>query len=238
MTTIISHVYNEEALLPLWLEHHSKYFENGLIIDFDSTDKTRDIISMYPSFKVVESPLKEFDAAKLDDVVSLFERDVSGVRMILNATEFLMGDPCCVEKDYLIPSVSLINMPHDNKFDWSKQFFVQRKFGISYEDDFSYRRSRILTNRFTIHPLGRHYESIDAGDYLIIHVANCLVDKKMIKRRMQIQHKIPQRDKESGLGFQHYHGPGGLTHEKLMKEKEELRSRSKDLSYLIDKYIS
>ena len=238
MTTIISHVYNEEALLPLWLEHHSKYFENGLIIDFDSTDKTRDIISMYPSFKVVESPLKEFDAEKLDDMVSSFEKDVSGIRIILNTTEFLMGDPAIAERDHFVPSVSLTNMPQDKKFNWKKQFFEQRRFGISYEDDFKYRRSRILTDKYLNHPLGRHYELIDPGPYIIVHVANCLVDQKMINRRLQIQHRIPQRDKDRGLGFQHYHGHGGLTYEKLMKEQDELRAKSKDIFYLIEKYIN
>ena len=42
--TIISHFYNEEYLLPFWLNHHKKYFTNAIMIDYDSTDNSVDII--------------------------------------------------------------------------------------------------------------------------------------------------------------------------------------------------
>jgi hypothetical protein len=231
MTTIISHVYNEEALLPLWLKHHSKYFENGIIIDFNSTDKTKDIISMYPSFKLYQSTLNSFDAEELDKMVATFESEVSGIRIILNVTEFLLGNPSSVDRDYFIPSISLINMENDKRFNWSKQFFEQRNFGISYENNFSWRRSRILTNRLLKHPLGRHYETIDNGDFLIVHVANCLVDESMIKRRLQIQNKMPEKDKIAGRGFQHV-----ITRDQLFAQQEDWRSAATDISSYIKKY--
>lgn len=42
--TVISHVYNEEYLIPFWLEHHKHMFSHGIIIDYNSTDRTLDIV--------------------------------------------------------------------------------------------------------------------------------------------------------------------------------------------------
>jgi hypothetical protein len=34
MITVISHIFNEEYLLPFWLEHHRTIFDHGIIIDY------------------------------------------------------------------------------------------------------------------------------------------------------------------------------------------------------------
>lgn len=234
MSTVITHIYNEEVLLPLWLEHHSKYFDNGIVVDFASTDRSREIISQYPKFKVYDSTIDMWGVNALDVMMTKFEEDVVGVRIVLNATEFLLGDPNTAERDFLIPSVSLINMPFDKEFDWSKQFWEQRKHGISFEQDFSYRRSRILAQTLPNYPLGRHFESIDAGGYLIVHVASCLVDDSMIKRKLQFQNKIPQEDKNLNLAFQHYRHGREFVKEDVLEEQELFRSRSVDVSQLIN----
>ena len=44
MKSIISHFYNEEYLLPWWLNHHKKYFDYGLMIDYNSPDISVEVI--------------------------------------------------------------------------------------------------------------------------------------------------------------------------------------------------
>jgi hypothetical protein len=229
MATLLAHIYNEEQLLPLWLEHHSKYFEEGIIVDFASTDRSRDILAEYPQFKVYDSKIEYFGVIELDAMMTEFERPVIGKRMVLNLSEFLIGDPERAERDLFIPSVSLINMPFDKEFDWSQQFYEQRKYGISYEQDFGMRRSRILANSLPSYPIGRHYDTIDNDGFIIIHVASCLVNEAMYKRRLQIQNKIPQKDIDRGYGFHHM-----ITHDSLISIEEDLRQKASDVSSYID----
>ena len=45
--TVISHIFNEEYLLPFWLENHKNMFDHGIIIDYCSTDSSVEIIKKY-----------------------------------------------------------------------------------------------------------------------------------------------------------------------------------------------
>ena len=41
--TCLIHIYNEEYLLPFWLNHHKDIFDDIIIIDYNSTDKSLEI---------------------------------------------------------------------------------------------------------------------------------------------------------------------------------------------------
>ena len=43
-TTVITHFWNEEILLPYWLKHHLELFDHGILINYRSTDKSVEII--------------------------------------------------------------------------------------------------------------------------------------------------------------------------------------------------
>ena len=63
---LFSHIYNEEYLLPYWLNHHKKIFNHGVIIDNFSTDKSVDIIkSIVPDWEIHKG-LKEFEKVDKD----------------------------------------------------------------------------------------------------------------------------------------------------------------------------
>jgi hypothetical protein len=237
MSTIITHIYNEELLLPLWLEHHSKYFDEGIIVDYASTDNSRDIIAQYPQFKVYDSTAEMWGVTELDAMMVKFESKVEGIRIVLSVTEFLLGNPNTAERDFLIPAVAPINMPFDKEFDWSKQFWEQRSYGISYKNNPMHRRSRILAHQLPTYPLGRHFESIDDGGYLIVHVANCLVDDAMINRKLQFQDRVPQEDKNLNLAFQHYRHGRRFVKEDALEDQETFRSWSVDISNLVNEAI-
>jgi hypothetical protein len=105
MKTIISHFYNEEYLLPWWLKHHKQFFDHGIMIDYHSTDNSVNIIKeICPTWEVVESKNKEFDAAEVDVEVMEIESKLDGWRIVLNTTEFLIGD---------FEKLSQINKPED-----------------------------------------------------------------------------------------------------------------------------
>jgi hypothetical protein len=89
--TLIAHIFNEEYLLPFWLEHHKKIFDHGIIINYQSTDKSMDIVkSICPTWEIIESRNNTFDAVGIDSEVMDIEKSISGYKIALNVTEFLM----------------------------------------------------------------------------------------------------------------------------------------------------
>ncbi len=95
-TTLISHFYNEEYLLPWWLMHHTKLFDHGILINRGSTDRSVEICRQFaPNWEVRDSKVPEFDAILVDQEVMDIEKEVNGWKMVLNTTEFL----CCLDKE-------------------------------------------------------------------------------------------------------------------------------------------
>ncbi len=90
--TLISHFYNEEMLLPYWINHHKNLFDEAILINHASTDSSVDIIkSMAPNWQIVNSTLQEFDALMTDFEVEKIEEQTVGWKVCLNTTEFLLG---------------------------------------------------------------------------------------------------------------------------------------------------
>ena len=88
--TVLSHFYNEEYLLPWWLKHHRKIFDHGIMVDYDSTDRSRDIIrELCPTWEIVTSRHRQFECMLIDQEIADLEANLSGWRMCLNTTEFL-----------------------------------------------------------------------------------------------------------------------------------------------------
>lgn len=89
--TVISHFYNEEFLLPYWLKYHTKLFDHGIMIDYQSTDRSVNIIKeLAPNWEIRPSRYTEFDARKIDREVEEIEQTISGWKIALNTTEFLL----------------------------------------------------------------------------------------------------------------------------------------------------
>ena len=227
MSTLITHVWNEVALLPGWLDWHAPRFDRIIAIDCASDDGTRDILAD-AGVEIVEGP-DDFGAQRMDACVMEVERGVTGLRIALNVTEFLLGKPNIPGQTF-IPSVSLVNMPDDPPFNWMGWFWTQRRHGIGWREDFMLRRARLLTDTPVHYDIGRHFMQVSDAPLLIVHVANCLVDEAMIARRLQIQQRIPESDKRLDLSFQHHDHGRGLTRERLMVEQDEYRARATDLT--------
>lgn len=243
MKTIITHFYNEEYLLPWWLEHHKKIFQYGILIDYDSTDRSVEICKeICPDWLVVKSVNKEFQAHAIDAEVMAYERQFGGWRIALNVTEFIVGD---VDKhmhgigrasQYLIPSIAFFDWNPEGTLDRQLPLWQQKKHGIHYKKDFMARRARSLHNVGDItYDAGRHFPSFNNEDMLIFHYANCISSPEMVQRRLQIQHRIPQHDIQRNMGHQHHNHGKGMTLETLKEFNDAEQKKITDCTFDIDR---
>jgi hypothetical protein len=92
MNTVITHFYNEEYLLPWWINHHKKLFDYGIMINHNSTDRSLEICKeLCPSnWKIVDTTTNDFDAQAIDNEVKEHETTVEGFKIALTVGEFLL----------------------------------------------------------------------------------------------------------------------------------------------------
>lgn len=216
MKTILSHFYNEEYLLPWWLEHHKKYFDYGILIDYHSTDRSVEIIrSICPDWKVVTTTNDCFDARKVDQEIMNYESEVFGWKITLNTTEFLYGDYNILnddveEKQYLIKSLFFVSNPEVEEYPDTSiplHYNIITALDINIPEN-NIRGTRSIHNHNVVYDTGRHMSHGSSHPYLtndlkIFYYGFAPYNEKVLQRKLQIQDRIPQTDKSSGLGFQH-----------------------------------
>jgi len=246
MRTVLTHFYNEEYLLPIWLEHHKKIFDFGILIDYNSTDRSVEICkSICPHWQVFPSMNEYFEAHSNDSEIEFYERQLPGYRIALTTTEFLVGDLDKLTLDtrarvqWYIPGIRFTEWDPDGSLDTSKPLWEQLRNGIDYRKDVTANQCRSYHNFNDIkYTTGRHYLPYNTEDCLIFHYSHCIVGKPMLDRRLQIQTRIGQGDKDKGLGSHHYVDSDGLTIEKLEQmQKTWLSVDSEDLSEIIDMIV-
>jgi hypothetical protein len=231
MKTIITHFYNEEYLLPLWLEHHKKYFDFGVLIDYGSTDRSVEICKeICPHWQVLPSKNQYFDAKECDVEVEFYERQLSGWRIALTVTEFLVGDVNKLMQDssdkiqWRIPCIVFAGYDPNGYIDTTKPLWHQIKMGLPYTSRPEQAwpcRSLHNFNDIQYTP-GRHFYPNNTEDAMIFKYSSCLIGKPMIDRRLQIQHRVPDSDRKAGIAEHHvYTKGGGLTLETLPMFYEE-----------------
>jgi hypothetical protein len=98
---LISHFFNEAYLLPWWLNHHREMFDHGILIDYHSTDQSREICrELVPHWDLVTSENEKFAAIPCDFEVMKYEQNYrSAWKIALNTTEFLMANLDGVENE-------------------------------------------------------------------------------------------------------------------------------------------
>lgn len=89
--TLISHFYNEEILLPYWINHYVNMVDHAIMIDYSSDDNSVDIIkTMAPHWEIRPSKNKYFNTEIIDEEVMAIEEEISEWKMVLNTTEFVL----------------------------------------------------------------------------------------------------------------------------------------------------
>lgn len=124
---IITHFYNEEYLLPFWIDWYKRLPINSVtLIDYDSTDKSYDIVKEQAPdhWNLIKSRNSDFCAIACDQEVMEIEEKIDGWKMTLNTTEFLML-PLGVN-EYLNQLANNESLPNH----WNKDFLFCQSVGI------------------------------------------------------------------------------------------------------------
>jgi len=218
--TLISHIFNEEYLLPFWLEYHSKIFDNGIIIDYCSTDNTKQIITKFcPHWKIVNTRnvkpdgKPNFDADLIDQEVVDIEKTISGFKIALNVTEWfiflgtkteLLSSLIKGEHYYLSPYQCMTTKSHF--FPKNVEQFLNSIEQIKIIND---RGVRILHDEPGLdYFCGRHgrlgnKNNVIRNDIVIMWTGYYPFNEQVVKRKLQIQQNIPLHDILAKRGSQH-----------------------------------
>jgi hypothetical protein len=240
MKTIISHFHNEEYLLPFWLKHHKKYFDHGILIDYNSNDNSCDIIrDICPKWDIIKSRNNSFEAISVDNEVTDIERNINDWRITLNTTEFIIGDFNKLDNisdnnSIYIPECVMVDSIDKEYTEINGELIYDRYFGLSpfNGDVFKIRKSRRLSNYFSNYPtIGRHFNEINTNDFIILWYGYSPFNEKTINRKLNIQTQIPNSDKIRGFGAEH------IVDINSLKDKfKEYQKDTKNLKDLIEKY--
>jgi hypothetical protein len=244
MKTLLSHFYNEEYLLPYWLKHHRQYFDHGILINYNSTDNSVNIIKeLCPTWDIIDSVNSTFDAKLADIEIMEHESRVNGFKISLNITEFIIGnfgilDNIVNNTQLIIPSYLMVDeLPFDsNELNPDISILNQRTFGLdnSIDKPEGHRPSRSFHNYIVQYNVGRHFYTPNTNDFRIVWYGFSPWNEHQIKRKLQIKPKISDNDiyvTKWGLG--HYN----MTRENLQELYEKWKSLGYDLTEKINSYL-
>ncbi|WP_165452482.1 glycosyltransferase family 2 protein [Paenibacillus thalictri] len=226
-------------MLKWWLKHHYQLFDHGVMIDYGSTDTSNKLIrQMAPNWEIRKSRNKVFDIRGCDAEIMDFEREFNCWKMVLNTTEFL-----CVQNKaaflsrlnkhghsmYRTTGISMIDPLRPIYKDPSPSIPLvkQRHHGIVQLESFFRDRFIHKCSNGAYGP-GRHTSRNPDQAYLsgayTLHFRFSPWNKEMIRRKLFIQTRIPQSDKEKGWGKQHF-----VTRTELEQEYRKMAARTEDL---------
>jgi hypothetical protein len=230
---IVSHIYNEEYLLPWWLHHHKTYFDHGIIIDYGSTDRSHEIIKeICPTWEIVNSRNLEYNEVELQaeifDYESQYGEDVW--KICLNVTEFLIGDFNSLDYTQgvnIIPCLYFIDnqeLRDSSTLLYDKPLWDYIKTGLDVPFTLDFRGSRALHTPNFVYPPGRHFRRIINTDrFIIFNYGFAPMTEEFYKRKLQIQKLIPYSERLKCNGGAHTDAlnPNGLTRERLVEMYRE-----------------
>jgi hypothetical protein len=210
MITLLNHFYNEEYLLPFWLEHHKKIFDHGILVNYNSTDDSLKIINdIVPEWTVINSRNAEFDVHGVDNEITDIEKTIKGYKICLNTTEFLLCskniNDILNNNVYRIKQFAVSDKNADSNPANLESFIDGLKFA-SLEKSYGHRFLHNLETNYG-YTAGRHhfvYSNIHDTDEM--HIAHCRFypwNKSFIDRKLQIGKRIPEWQKLDGAGYQH-----------------------------------
>jgi hypothetical protein len=216
--TVLCHFYNEEYMLPWFLNHHKAIFDHGIMIDYHSTDRSREIIKeICPTWDIITSRNPDFQADTIDYEVQDIEKNIEGWRICLNVTELLIGDYSILDdtpnKQLLLPSIFFVDCDKEREVTTDLPIYKQKTDGFSYKHNFNERRGRSIHNMQVQYPIpGRHYPTYDTEQLVIFYYGWCPFNKELLDRKLQIQTQIPLYDRQRNWGFHHITNAETLTY--------------------------
>jgi hypothetical protein len=191
-------------------------FDHGIMIDYDSTDASADIVrEMAPEWEIRKSRNREFDARLCDDEVMSIEEEIEGWKITLNTTEFLLCSDLnsILKRADEMDSILCIDMPGhilvdtleekgSKCIDYSRPLIRQRHHGICAFNnlDFGARERMMHKDKNGRYHMGRHMNdfSHEAKTSFICEIAIAWVYwtfySMTLERKMTIQNRFSKRD--------------------------------------------
>jgi len=220
---IITHFYNEEYLLPWWCKHHKNLFDDAILIDYHSTDKSREIIkNTCPYWKIHESKNLLFDAIENDKEVMEYEKSlktsISHFKICLNTTEFLLMSEKFIDRLKKTKEKSALEIRKFAVCDNEPEIFptpsislIQQKHYVTKDiDSYCINLFRYMHNfNHGDYGPGRHATNIrniikvSEDEAIIMWYWLSPWTPEFIRRKTQIKKMIPESDIAKGHGFQH-----------------------------------
>lgn len=211
-TTVITHIYNEEYLLPFWLNHHKSTFDHGVVIDYRSNDNSVNIIkSICPTWEIITTRNLDFGAINVDLEVMDIESKIIGIKIVLNITEFLFSVnkiQSYFTNDTISYAINITTPYSLNEYFPTNNDELFKNIlndDIKCHNDRGVRQLHNFTNgSYTV---GRHgtnnHPVYDNNEMHIIWLGFYPLNDLLLKRKLQIQNNMPDTDKLCGFGFQH-----------------------------------
>lgn len=221
--TLISHFWNEEFLLPYWLWHHYPLFDHGVLLDYASTDRSAAIArALAPGWEVRPSVNAWFDARDVDAEVMAVERSVGGWKVVLNTTEFLLCpdlagyvhrlDEECPGAAGVWPfDLTMVDRWEEREDGVSElPLYFQKCWGYHSQGGRSRLLHRLPDGGYAAgrHSSNRVGKQLD-GRLFLLWFGWCPM-RHVRQRKLQIQQRISQRDRNEGLGRHHLVSAEGL----------------------------
>ncbi|ACT00669.1 glycosyltransferase family 2 protein [Paenibacillus sp. JDR-2] len=219
MATLISHFYNEAYLLPWWLMHHVPLFDHGIMINRGSTDRSADIIrKLAPHWEIRDSVVPDFHAVKVDKEVMSIEKAVSGWKIVLNTTEFLVSRygiqlfqilDSLGGKMYSVRTITMVDPPgYYTDPIYALPLVKQRYHGLFPADPQALYHGRFIHKyRSGGYTAGRHWTT---KPYEVLLIPAFIMkfsfspwNHAMRARKMQIGPTIPEDALKSNMGNHH-----------------------------------
>lgn len=216
-TTVITIIYNEEYLLPFWLNHHKKLFDNIIIIDYESTDNSIQIIKdNCPNAKIITSKNKNYGSRDTDFEIMEIEKNIEGIKIVLNITEFL----------FVKKPIKELFESYKNKDNFSSYKIISYSPYSSNNYEINNNKklfSNLLNDDVFFNIDSKHFRELHnypSGNYLYkrkgtYNISQIITDAyiiwfgfypmngKMIKRKLQIKDKI-LKDDNNEYNSHHY----------------------------------
>lgn len=232
MRTVVTHFFNEEYLLPWWLRHHLQLFDHGILINHGSTDSSCDVIrNIAPDWLLVNSTLPYFNAYMTDFEVMQYERGISGWKVALTVSEFLISEIPLQKIEAMIDArkmegfsctgfIAVDNDPSKPPSN-TKSLLIQKAWGFNenevvenpktaqrwalggpYHNRF-YHRSEVGMYQPGRHRSFHPHSSNRLSNVMVLHFGYSPWTAEFKRRKMQIGARLDPRDVQRGLGKHH-----------------------------------
>ena len=233
-TTLLTNIYNEEYLLPFWLQHHKDMFDDIIIIDYRSIDNSVEICKkICPKAKIITTRNAYFEAKEIDKEFMDIEDTIDGIKIVLNTTEFLFCKQSiqslfCNSNIPISYAITALSPYSKNSYTINNNYEL---FSNLLNDDIVFDKARGTRQIHNFpngnYDIGRHSTRnpcINTTDMYIIWTGYYPLNEQLLNRKLQIQNNIPDTDRREGLGWHHI-----TTRDKLLEINDSKVSTGKSL---------